>query len=199
MDLNYWEWRFNNLNEGLAFLLAVLSLAIHYIVEAPLSPLYGFIIPIATGAIAIIPHELAHRQVARNSGCYSRFTLSFRGFMLTFIINLLAGLYFPPFLIFTAGYTLISCSFVGSRVEGITAAAGPITNIIIAIIAGLLLRFPMPFTLYYFLSLLAVFNAWVAFFNLIPMYPLDGEKVFRWNRMYWITLFLFSMILLIVV
>ncbi len=199
MDLNYWEWKFNNLNESLAFLLAILSLAVHYIVEAPLSPLYGFIIPIATAAIAIVPHELAHRQVARNSGCYSRFTLSFRGFMITFIINLLAGLFFPPFLIFTAGYTLISCAF-GGRVEGITAASGPITNIIIGLISFALYRaIPLPSPVAYFLVLSAEFNSWVAFFNLIPIYPLDGEKVFRWNKVYWIILFLFSLIILAVI
>ena len=28
-------------------------------------------------------------------------------------------------------------------------------------------------------------NSWLAIFNLIPMGPLDGTKIFRWNRKVW--------------
>lgn len=202
--INYLEWRFKNLNEGLSFLLAILSLAVAFI-----GPRYfhlggsaiitGALIPIITATTAIVPHEIAHRQTARNYGCGSRFILSFKGFIVTLLINLLSGITGFGALVFVSGYTGIFCRFglMGKDVEGKTAFAGPATNLSIAILS-LLLFYTLPITniyIGYILLELFAFNSYVAFFNLFPVPPLDGQKVMMWNKGIWIAAFIFALIL----
>ncbi len=64
----------------------------------------------------------------------------------------------------------------------IIAAAGPLTNLILAALLGLLFRFapfslPMPF-LQFLVTLFSV-NLSLAIFNLVPLYPLDGHHILR--------------------
>ncbi len=66
--------------------------------------------------------------------------------------------------------------------EAIVAAAGPASNIIIALIFGLLIRFAGPTGLLSpaFISIsavLVVLNLMLAIFNLVPIPPLDGSKI----------------------
>lgn len=64
--------------------------------------------------------------------------------------------------------------------EGLVAFAGPATNIIIALVFSLLVRFgsaAMPIELMQAFIAIAYVNLVLAFFNLIPIPPLDGSKV----------------------
>lgn len=205
--IDYLEWRFRNFNEALSFLLAILSLAVAFI-----GPTYfrsggsaiitGVLIPIVAATIAVVPHEIAHRQTARNYGCGSRFILSFKGFITTLLINLLSGLAGFRVLVFVSGFTGIFCRFglMSKDVEGKIAFAGPVTNLAIAILS-LLLLFILPIkNIYvaYLLSELFAFNSYVAFFNLIPIPPLDGQKVMRWNIGIWGIALVLSIILALI-
>lgn len=205
------EYKFQNLDEILSFILAIFSIAvlavnrvIYYglIQGYSVTPLFLTIFvlfPIIAATLAIVPHEIAHRQVARRYGCLSRFTVSFTGFLATTLINLIA--FFG--LVFFSGYTLISCIFStrDRKLDGVTAAAGPITNIVIASISygiadavkGATLSL---FLVHYLFSYIAGFNAVVAFFNLLPFWVLDGLKVLRWNIAIWGILIIASLILI---
>ena len=61
------------------------------------------------------------------------------------------------------------------------AVAGPVSNLLIALIIGLILRFSLPLGFGYnflsTLSLIVVINISLALFNLIPLPPLDGSKI----------------------
>lgn len=66
--------------------------------------------------------------------------------------------------------------------EAIVAAAGPLTNILIAVIFGLIVRlnvvfgvFPPAFT--DLASIVVFMNIILAIFNLVPIPPLDGSKI----------------------
>lgn len=69
----------------------------------------------------------------------------------------------------------------------IVALAGPAANLVLAILSGILLAsgvFPLPQTvssflpsMYELLYMFSLFNFVLFFFNLIPLFPLDGEKI----------------------
>ncbi len=62
------------------------------------------------------------------------------------------------------------------------ALAGPASNIIIAIVLGIIIRIAMPFSLMspvaiQLIAFVAYINIILAIFNLIPVPPLDGSKI----------------------
>lgn len=62
--------------------------------------------------------------------------------------------------------------------EALVSLAGPLSNIVIAVILGLILRF-WPTTIIAPLLALAVrLNLSLAVFNFLPIYPLDGSHIF---------------------
>ena len=68
-------------------------------------------------------------------------------------------------------------------VEGmaIVAGAGPLSNIVLAACAGLMLRFgiaDVSSMAAVFLYILFMINIGIAVFNLLPVYPLDGSRIF---------------------
>ncbi|MEM0073180.1 MAG: site-2 protease family protein, partial [Thermoplasmatales archaeon] len=74
--------------------------------------------------------------------------------------------------------------------EGKIAIAGPSANLVIGVILLPVLLFAHLGSLarvdiYY----LTYINIWLGFFNLIPIPPLDGSKVFAWDRRNWAVIF----------
>ncbi len=64
------------------------------------------------------------------------------------------------------------------RDAGIISIAGPASNLLLAILLSLGLRLlPLPLYLYPFLYAVIILNISLAIFNLVPVYPLDGEKI----------------------
>lgn len=60
---------------------------------------------------------------------------------------------------------------------GLVAFAGPASNLITALIFGLLVRFLPPGPLSFYLSIIVYANLLLAVFNLVPISPLDGSKI----------------------
>ncbi|MFA6814588.1 MAG: site-2 protease family protein [Candidatus Pacebacteria bacterium] len=65
------------------------------------------------------------------------------------------------------------------RDTAIIAAAGPLTNILIAILLALLTRLLGGNLIAVFAEFLIHINLALALFNLLPVYPLDGGKIMR--------------------
>ena len=64
------------------------------------------------------------------------------------------------------------------RDSGLTALAGPASNVLIAIVLSVLFHLLSPFFLVQYILRYVIFlNLLLAFFNLIPVPPLDGSKV----------------------
>ncbi|MEK7143008.1 MAG: site-2 protease family protein [Patescibacteria group bacterium] len=70
-------------------------------------------------------------------------------------------------------------NFKNPRLDNLTVSlAGPISNLILAVILGLILRFfNLPAFLSSMLEILIFFNLVLMIFNLIPIPPLDGSKI----------------------
>jgi len=78
----------------------------------------------------------------------------------------------------TAGET----NNLSNRKVGRISLAGPAANIGLAAVF-LVLDVIRPALLF---TLGAYINTWLALFNLIPFGPLDGVKVFRWSKGFWL-------------
>jgi Zn-dependent protease len=73
--------------------------------------------------------------------------------------------------------------------EGIIAAAGPLVNLFFA---SLFIFSENPFILS-----LSYINAFLAFFNLLFIPPLDGSKIIQWKPLVWFLMFITSIALLV--
>lgn len=146
--------------------------------------------PIALVAVSLsfILHEYMHKIVAQRFGAIAAFKKSDIGL----VITLLSGSF--GFLIGIPGATMIYTNNFTKREEGIVSLAGPATNFVIFIIVyiAFIASFHMPpssilsnlSTGTYIQDLMAItlfISVWLAFFNMLPIYPLDGSKVLRWN------------------
>lgn len=67
----------------------------------------------------------------------------------------------------------------GKYGEAIVAAAGPLSNIALAVFFGLLVRFggALPDSFLHMATLAVIINIVLAIFNLVPVPPLDGSKI----------------------
>lgn len=61
--------------------------------------------------------------------------------------------------------------------EAIVAGAGPLSNLVIAVIAGLVIRAGVLPSIQEVLFLIVLANVMLCLFNLLPLPPLDGSKV----------------------
>lgn len=127
---------------------------------------------------AFLLHELAHRFVARRFGGIAFFKMWVPGIILILVTSLLGIIFAAP------GAVNIGGLFRKDQI-GKTAFAGPGTNLGIGIALYIALFF-VPLHGTYLVAgaiiyWMAAFNLWFALFNLIPIPPFDGEKIFRWD------------------
>lgn len=119
-------------------------------------------------------HELAHKFVAQLYGHWSEFRASFPHLGLAVVVSVFGFLFAAPGAVNIVGD-------VDKRENGIISAVGPLTNVAMAAIFLVLwqgaLRDPIGEVFFWG----AFFNVILAGFNLIPVGPLDGAKVVRWN------------------
>jgi len=168
---------------ALGFSIAMANVNLAHIENLAHIPLF-FPIALFVLLFAFIGHELAHRQVARRLGYFAYFQADYRLLPLAVILPLFVGVVFAapgavvisPFRFYGRGDERRDIFFI--------SAAGPLTNIVFAALGlaaylwagyGLLLGF-------------AYVNAWLALFNLLPLPPLDGEKIIKTNLPMWLLL-----------
>src|SRR5437870_12957500 len=128
-------------------------------------------------------HEVMHKVVAQRYGFWAEFRYNPRGLLFAFVLAAVIG-----FLYGAPGATWISGP-VSTEQNGRISAAGPATNIVVSVLffAGYLALFTrvsslLTFSLVFILSQIATVNAILAGFNMIPVMPLDGAKVWAWNK-----------------
>ena len=139
--------------------------------------------------LSVILHEVAHGYMANYLGdptarLQGRLTLN------PFVhVDLLGTIILPLFLFITGSSILIGYAkpvpynpynIKAKTGEAMVAFAGPGTNILLALIFGLALRFlgpQMSDAMAQAFLLITQINVFLAIFNLIPIPPLDGSKV----------------------
>ncbi len=138
---------------------------------------------------SFIVHEIAHKLMAQSKGLFAEFRIYPLGAVITAITAIL-----PFFKVIAPGAVRIVGSATLDEV-GVIALVGPVTNIILAVV----FRIITPVVPWFPLDYLAYLNAFIAFFNLIPFPPLDGQKIMSWNVTVWAVIFVASLALLFVV
>jgi Zn-dependent protease len=142
--------------------------------------------------IAFILHELAHRLIARKYGYWAEFRAHYQGLLYGFLIAVITTLLGHPFVFILPGAVMIypigRFGFIERNVEktGKIAAAGPMVNILLAVIFGITSTFFGAGLLGNLLAAGATVNAFLAVFNMLPLHPLDGSKVFAWKKELWV-------------
>lgn len=139
--------------------------------------------------IVFVPHEiLGHKIVAQHFGCSAEYRIWFLGLLLGVITALLPGgiIFAAPGAVYISPIIrkkfAFSVAHLTKREYGLISFAGPAANIIIGIGLLILLTF-FPLELFVLAAKLSFF---LAFFNLIPIFPLDGWKILAWNKTVWL-------------
>ncbi|MBS3172639.1 hypothetical protein J4438_03625 [Candidatus Woesearchaeota archaeon] len=132
-----------------------------------------------TVGVGFIAHELGHKVVAQRYHCFAEFRAS--NFMLVIAV-LMSFLGF----IFAAPGAVIINGYVTKERNGRISLAGPLVNLVLALIfMGLYLFGIFVFAAKYGL----IINSWLAVFNMIPILNFDGRKIIVWSKLaYYLTL-----------
>jgi len=141
----------------------------------------GSLVAVSTG---VGLHEIAHKIVAQRHGHWAEFRYNLRGLMLAFVFA------FFGFLIGAPGATMVS-GFVTREQNGKISAAGPASNLMIgavfllasaAIVRTTALSNPVGLIVTFMLVNAWYMNVILAGFNMLPVLPFDGSKVWAWNK-----------------
>ena len=135
---------------------------------------YIALVAFVSTATAFFLHEMAHKFVAQHYGCWAEFRYSQQGLLIALVLAAIAGFLFAaPGAVYIAGR-------IDKRQNGIISIAGPLTNVAVAVAAIPILIYMGGIVAAGFYTVI-YFNAFLAIFNMIPVMPLDGAKVVRWN------------------
>ncbi len=144
---------------------------------------------LAIAAVAVgtgfLLHELAHKYVAIHFGAKAEY----RAWNLGLVFALVVAVFFG-FIFAAPGAVYIFGKHVSIRENGIISLAGPLMNIFVGIIAfGFAMLYPTS-QIGNVATVVGSINLYLAMFNLLPLFILDGAKVFAWNKIVWGILFI---------
>ncbi len=157
---------------GISFIVQFLSLSVLKSPEILLALLAVF-------TPSFLLHEIAHKLSAQHYGLWAEFRLTLFGALIT-----LLSMVVPLFKIIAPGAVMIAGTTTRTE-AGKTAAAGPLTNIVLSAICASVTAIGSSSTIELVVAFGAWINAFIALLNLIPFGMLDGRKIFQWNRMIW--------------
>ncbi len=133
---------------------------------------------------AFVFHELAHRKLARSYGCWAEFRMWRWGLLMALLFSLWGFVFAAPGAVIIRGH-------VTRDQNGKISIVGPATNF--AVGTGFMTATfftslqGMPIVAF-ILAFVAYVNLFIGGFNLLPFGPLDGRKIFSWNKTYYILL-----------
>lgn len=151
--------------------------------------LLGFADALAIAAVAVgtgfLLHELAHKYVAIHFGAKAEF----RAWNLGLLFALVVAAFFR-FIFAAPGAVYIYGKNVTVRENGIISVAGPAMNIVIGVFGIALASMYSGTQIANVAGIVGSINLYLAMFNLLPIFILDGAKVFAWNKAVWALLFI---------
>jgi len=139
-----------------------------------------FLLIFLTLGLGFVLHELGHKYVAIKYGAKAEYrawtTGLFAALALAWITN-------GNFIFAAPGAVYIFGKAVSKEQNGRIALAGATVNLLLA---WVFLVFGIVFPEFALLAGVGVYvNSFLGLFNLIPVPPLDGSKVYSWNKTAW--------------
>lgn len=134
---------------------------------------------LVTVGLGFVLHEIAHKLMAIRYGFWAEYRLWLEGLVLALVTSYFGFVFAAP------GAVYIHGNYIDRDVNGKISIAGPLTNIMLALIF-LMASSVLPSPLRDVAVLGYAVNSFLALFNLIPIAVLDGAKVFRWNPLIWL-------------
>ncbi|MCQ2056050.1 MAG: metalloprotease [archaeon] len=123
---------------------------------------------------SFVMHEMGHKFTAQYFGAWAEFRMYPVGLLLCFLTSLFGFLFAAPGAVYIKGY-------VDNEMNGKISAAGPAVNIVLGLIF-ILIAFVFRYcTVGAVFLLLSYINGFLALFNMIPIMPLDGSKILKWD------------------
>ncbi|MBQ2652757.1 MAG: site-2 protease family protein [Methanobrevibacter sp.] len=184
-------------------IIAFIVLSIAFAISNAQSNAHTFIsiLPIVMVGVAIgsLVHELGHKFVAMKYGHQAEFKAWPLGLLITLASAFIGIVFSLP------GSVETDSDNISDEINGKIAIAGPMDNMALALISLAIaaLIFPLKsysdiFTLTYLICTISFsVNSFLATFNLLPFYTLDGVKVLKWNAKIWIIIFAIAVIMLL--
>lgn len=194
--------------------MVVVSLAFAYFLRNDYDG--NFLLLVPATFVSVVPgfvfHELAHKFMAIEYGFDAEYKMLLWGLFLTVITSSLGIILAAPGAVYIKGDSEIS-----KEQNGKISVVGPLTNIILAllfiilIVIGLFTGFIVnPDTDYmdflntpagylFYIGVTGFFiNSFMAAINMLPWGILDGMKVFKWNKIIWVTIATIAFIMAII-
>lgn len=138
-----------------------------------------FIVTLIISALTVgtgfIIHEMGHKLVAQHYGCFAEFRAFNTMLWLAVIMSFFGFVFAAP------GAVMISGP-VGVRRNGKISMAGPLMNLIFALLFLTLLLIPVTGVLKILAGYGFLINTWLGLFNLLPFGNFDGKKILVWNK-----------------
>ncbi len=185
------EWRFSE-REIKDLLVSLIALSIIFsvpdLLDRDVSTIF-LILP--TLGFAFILHELAHKFTAQRYGFFAEYRMDLNNLLLAFFLIFFTSMLGTPIVFAAPGAVMIFPINAYGRVSSVKdsgkiSVAGPLTNLALAAMFAIILEMGASG----FAGRLAAtglqVNAFLAFFNLLPIPPLDGSKVWGWKKGIWL-------------
>ena len=189
-------------NEIRDLIIAFIVITIAFAISTVGLDLYGFIsiLPIIMIGVGIgfLLHELGHRYVAIKYG----YRAEFKAWPLGLLVALASA--FTGFVFAVPGSSQVYADNISDEINGKISVAGPMANMALSIIFIVVAALIYPFASNSIIELIFLIctvgfsvNNFLAAFNLLPFYSLDGTKVLKWDVKIWSIIFAISVLMLV--